>query len=144
MAKNRLTPDTLTERWLRDLGWTVDQCHRKVGPVNKDLFGFADQFAFSDEQVMLVQSTSYSNIWARRQKVFGTKMARAWLDRGYFKSRRILIVGWKLDKEPPEPVAEEVAFEMLHDELVSDRVKISDCAPQVYDSYLNRSSRPRE
>jgi len=147
VVKNRLTPDTLTERWLRDLGWTVDQCHRKVGPVNKDLFGFADQMAFSSEQIMLVQSTSYSNISARRGKILGNRHAAAWIGigGGYFAKRRILVVGWKLTKDPPEPVVNEMSWEQFLGELVWDRVKkLSDCAPEVYDLYLNRASRPRE
>lgn len=90
-----LKPDTLTERWLRGLGWEIDQCHRREGPKEHDLFGFADQYAFSDGMHLMIQSTSHSggNMSSRRKKIIASDYAVKW--KRSCAGNLIYLVAWR-------------------------------------------------
>lgn len=104
----KLSPDTLTQRWLEMLGWTVDQCQRKTGNITRDLFGFADQCAFACYYHLLVQTTTTSNLADRRRKVLEHPNAVKW--KRARTHNRIFLVAWRdlTGKEPP--VLEEVQW----------------------------------
>ncbi len=106
---SNLSPDTLTERWLKSLGWEPGQCQRQTGPVKHDLYGFADQHAFAGDFVLLVQTTTVSNLAARRSKVLGNERALKW------KSARggnlIWLLAWKKSDASVGVVLEDVQLQ---------------------------------
>ena len=63
------------------------------GRVYKDLYGFIDIIAISPDrrETIGVQTTSYSNIWKRKEKILKNEFSKPWLLTGH----RILIHGWK-------------------------------------------------
>ena len=116
---NNLSPDTLTERWLRELGWTVDQCQRQMGSIKRDLHGFADQHAFAGSAVLLVQTTTVSNLASRRSKVLDNDNALKWK-----KARAgnlIWLVGWKKSADHLSNVLEEI--QLLDGHLTAVRIE---------------------
>lgn len=58
--------------------------------VKNDLFGFADIIGFSAHDVILVQTTSKSNMSARKKKIAANPIAEKWLKAGH----NIEIQGW--------------------------------------------------
>lgn len=127
----KLSPDTLTELWLISLGWdVVDQCQRQMGMIKRDLFGFADQMAFSWMTHVLVQSTSLSNMPSRRHKVVEHQNTRKWLESS--PSNRVFIVAWKelmhRNGDTLTPRVEEVHLDRAC--VVSRRISdVTTCAP---------------
>lgn len=128
--RNKLLPDTLTEYWLRHLGWIIDQCSRKTGRITRDLFGFGDQYAFGFSQHLIVQSTSYSNIASRRKKVIENAIAFDW--KKFSICNRIFIIGWKgLHTPEPFPMVEEI----LYDKGTMFSIRLRDfdrCKPALF------------
>ena len=77
-----------------DLLMAVKEMEHRSPGVRKDLFGFIDIIAITDEhQIVAYQATSTSNMSARKTKILtecgGT--AKAWLEAG----GRIIVIGWK-------------------------------------------------
>lgn len=67
-----LSPTQRSIKALRDDGWLVDIVERWIGghiKVRKDLFGMFDLIAVRGEEVLLVQTTSGSNVAARVKKI---------------------------------------------------------------------------
>lgn len=114
-----LTPDTLSERWLRDLGWTVDQSWRQTGPIKHDLFGFADQFAFTAGIWLMVQSTTVDHIAARREKVLANVNALAW--KRASADNLIFVLGWK--RTPDHMTVKLLDIQLQDTELVAHQVE---------------------
>jgi hypothetical protein len=84
--------DKRTKDYLQQAGYTVEKtehynpyCRRK-----HDLLGFGDYIAIQTGQIVLVQSTSKSNLSARRKKIKSLSNAQEWLDAG----GRIMLIGW--------------------------------------------------
>lgn len=93
--------DSPTQRSLR----LLRKAYRHVAIVEKwnphakirqDLFGFADLIAFGDESVALIQTTSYSNMSARKKKILENEAAKEWMEGAMF--RDITLHGWKKNK----------------------------------------------
>lgn len=59
--------------------------------IRQDLFGFGDLLAFKGDTILLVQTTSGSNVSARIQKILENPVAAAWLT----PNRRIHVHGWR-------------------------------------------------
>jgi hypothetical protein len=59
--------------------------------IRQDLFGFVDILAVCQNTVVAVQTTTASNLAARRAKILASSAARFWLES---PTRRILIHGW--------------------------------------------------
>jgi hypothetical protein len=85
--------DKRTKDYLTDLGYVVEKtehynpyCKRK-----NDLLGFGDYIAIQTGQIVLVQSTSKSNLSARRKKIKSLSTAAEWLDAG----GKIMLIGWQ-------------------------------------------------
>lgn len=114
-----LKPDTLTERWLRGLGWEIDQCHRREGPKEHDLFGFADQYAFSDGMHLMIQSTSHSggNMSSRRKKIIASDYAVKW--KRSCAGNLIYLVAWRDKKARVMPKVEEIQWDAVAGRLVA-------------------------
>lgn len=66
-----MSPTQLSLRWLRHEGWFawVVEHWNSYARIRQDLWGFADVLALRDEDVLAVQTTSYSNIAARVRKI---------------------------------------------------------------------------
>lgn len=84
-----------TKRAITDLekrGYTAAVVERwnPFARIRQDLFGFADIIAFRVGEVLLVQTTTKSNMSARRNKINSNPTAQAWLAAGH----GIELQGW--------------------------------------------------
>lgn len=91
-----MTPTQRSLKNLRDRGYVAAVVERwnPAIRVRQDLFGFADLIAFGpgegEPEVLLVQTTSTSNLAARRSKILENEHAQRWMRLG----GKILIHGW--------------------------------------------------
>ena len=72
MENNLATsPTQLSLKMLRDDGWLADVTERWIPGANirKDLFGFGDIMALKPNQILMVQTTTASNMSARINKI---------------------------------------------------------------------------
>lgn len=72
MENNLATsPTQLSLKMLRDDGWLVDVTERFIPGANirKDLYGFGDLLAIKPNQILMVQTTTASNMSARINKI---------------------------------------------------------------------------
>ena len=78
-----MTPTQRSLAYLRKAGYTVavvEHFNHFIG-IRQDLFGFADLLAFRPGMpVMLVQTTTGSNVAARRTKVLQNATAKLWVE----------------------------------------------------------------
>lgn len=89
-----MTPTQRSLKLLRSEGWlvaVVEKWNSHV-KIRQDLFGFGDLLAVRGDLVMLVQTTSGSNVAARRQKIIDTPASATWLAGVW---REIEIHGWR-------------------------------------------------
>lgn len=87
------SPTTRSLRYLRSQGWEVCVVEKwnPHAKIRQDAFGFGDLLAYHAEGgVALVQTTSRSNMAARRTKIRESEHAAGWLAAG----GRILLHGW--------------------------------------------------
>ena len=83
-----------------------------------DLFGFADILAFKpSEKVLLVQTTTGTNLAARRKKIYASELAMKVMQSGCF---RIILHGWRKilvkrggKQRRWEPIVEEVTLTQI-------------------------------
>lgn len=90
-----MSPTARTLKLLRDDGWLADVVERWIprAKIRKDLFGLIDILAIRDGEVLAVQTTTASNVTARRQK------AEAHPNLPFVKeAMRFVIHGWRLRK----------------------------------------------
>lgn len=73
--------------------------------VRQDLFGFADIIAMDGKYTVLVQTTSASNMAARRKKILENHAAFLWVNED--RCRKILLHGWKKNKSKRWELKEE-------------------------------------
>lgn len=88
-----MTPTQRSLKELRKAGWLVAVVE-KWNPhvrIRQDLFGFADLLAVKGDQVLLVQTTSTSNVAARLGKIRAEAKSHVWLAG---QNRRIVVHGW--------------------------------------------------
>lgn len=71
--------------YLNTTGWIAARCDCKMGLSSRDMFGFADVFAFEPDgsTELLVQVTSRGNHAARRTKCLDSEIARRWVESGH-------------------------------------------------------------
>lgn len=86
---------TTTRRAINDLekrGYTAANVEKwnSFAHIRQDLWGFADLIAFKPGEVLLVQTTTKSNMAARRTKINSNTTAQAWLQAGH----AIELQGW--------------------------------------------------
>lgn len=100
------SPTELSLAKLRRDGYTVAIVEKWVpqtpagysGPIiRKDLWGFGDLIAvkIGEREVVLIQTTSHTNVSARVKKIKGIAEAGIWLASG----NRIVVHGWKQKKQ---------------------------------------------
>ena len=88
-----MTPTARSLKYLRDSGYTAEVVERFNAFTKRrhDLFGIADIFAINDDGVLLVQTTSGSNVAARVKKIADSEHADAIRKAGI----RIHVHGWR-------------------------------------------------
>ena len=87
------SPTSRSLKKLRDEGWEAGVVERYIAPIRRkvDLFGFADLVAMKPgERPLLVQTTSGSNLAARRAKMAELATPAVALASGF----RIVLHGW--------------------------------------------------
>ena len=88
-----MSPTQRSLNHLRKLGYTVaiTEHWNPFAHIRQDLFGFIDLVALKDDEILAVQTTSSTNIFARRKKIALNKNSLRWIEAG----GRIQIHGWK-------------------------------------------------
>ena len=96
-----MSPTQRSLKYLRDQGYTVEVVEKTIPQtfIKKDLFGFADLLAIRENEVLLVQVTSGSNVSARVKKITDNEHLPAVRKSGM----RIEIHGWRRLKSGWEP-----------------------------------------
>lgn len=124
MAKACKTASTaMTMKLYREQDYTVwktEYYFKQPGMAfgrRKDLLGFIDVLAFTDDETIGVQDTSHSNMGARRKKILASAYAWDWLQH---PDRKIHIVGWKKYDKPVErkywrPTVKEITIKDFAD-----------------------------
>ncbi len=88
------SPTQRSNKHLRDDGWYPETVERWCpwSKRRKDLFGFADILAIKfGMKPLLVQTTTGSNLAARRTKIYGSDLAALALQSGFC----IVLHGWR-------------------------------------------------
>lgn len=87
-----MSPTERSLKYLRDAGYTVAKAEHwnPFARRRVDLFGFIDLVAIRPGETLAVQTTSRSNVAARRRKILGLDAALTWLQAG----NRIVVHGW--------------------------------------------------
>ncbi len=87
------SPTTRSLDRLRKRGWTPGIVERRCGRfVTKDLWGFADIIAMKLGEIpVLIQTTTGSNLAARRTKIYASDLAADALQSGF----RVVLHGWR-------------------------------------------------
>ena len=88
-----MSPTQLSLKHLRSQGYlaTVVEHFNAFAKVRQDLFGFADLLAIKDGMTLAVQTTTASNMSARRTKLLGNPAVAACLKAGW----AVRIEGWR-------------------------------------------------
>jgi hypothetical protein len=104
------SPTVRTNKYYRDLGYTVDiaEHHNTFAGKKKDLFGFIDIVAIGHGETIGIQATSTGNVNARYRKITEgflgkdkepdltiPERALVWLESG----NSIVVIGWKKYKK---------------------------------------------
>lgn len=90
-----MTPTQRSLKKLRDDGWIAEKVERPWNPYTKrtqDLFNFGDLLGFKDDVVLIVQTTSGSNVASRLLKIDDNPIAKKWIASKY---RLIVVHGWR-------------------------------------------------
>ena len=66
-----MSPTARSLKYLREMGYLADVVERWIpmARIRKDLFGIGDIFAIKDNERLIVQTTSASNVSARVRKI---------------------------------------------------------------------------
>lgn len=88
-----ISPTQRSLKHLRELGYTV-AITEKWNPharIRQDMFGFVDLLAIRDRETIAIQTTSSSNISARRMKINEHENLPKVLSAGW----KVIIHGWR-------------------------------------------------
>lgn len=88
------SPTQRSMKHLRDNGWhpVIVERWDHFAKIRRDLFGFADIIAMREgDKPILVQTTTGSNMAARREKILASDVAALCLRSGF----RIVLHGWR-------------------------------------------------
>ena len=96
-----MSPTQRSLKYLRDLGYYVEVVEKTIPKtfIKKDLFGFGDLLAIRENEVLLVQVTSGSNVSARVKKITDNEHIGAVRKSGM----RVEVHGWRKLKSGWEP-----------------------------------------
>ena len=89
---SKITPTQRTLKHMRERGYTcqVVEHWNPWEKIRQDLFGFGDVLCLGDNEVVMVQATSYSNVSARVTKIADHENTPAVRKANI----RILVQGW--------------------------------------------------
>lgn len=89
-----MSPTQRSLKLLRDEGrfCEITEHWNPYAKIRKDMFGFVDVIAISENDTLAVQTTSGSNVSARLSKIAACPGALIWLQS---TSRRIEVHGWR-------------------------------------------------
>jgi hypothetical protein len=90
---SKTTPTQRSLALLRGRGYAVEKVEQRLtfrGFITRDLFGCIDLIAVRRGEIVGVQTTSRSNLAARRTKALGSPGLAAWLDGG----GKFVLHGW--------------------------------------------------
>lgn len=81
---------------LREQGWTATICEHwnAFARIRQDLFGLWDILAVKDDETLVVQTTSYSNVSKRIQKIAEADITPKLRKAGW----NLVVHGWKRGK----------------------------------------------
>ena len=87
-----MSPVEKSLKLLRKQGYTVAITERwnPFAKVRQDLFGFCDLLAIAPGEILAIQTTTRTNLSARRKKIAAEERSRKWLEAG----GRIQLHGW--------------------------------------------------
>lgn len=96
----RRSPSALSAEKLKNEGWIVETVERFIPRVNirKDLLGFIDQLCFKDGEVLAVQSTNWTNVSSRVNKITDSEYLPMVRKLGW----SIHVMGWRWDEKGKE------------------------------------------
>src|SRR5271165_1914348 len=115
MMAKKTSPTQRSLKLMRDRGYLC-QVTEKWNPfakVRQDLLGFGDILAIGiienihkgrGGEIILIQTTSYSNMSARKTKILESKNAHLWV----FCGGKILLHGWKKKGSRWEPTEKDL------------------------------------
>lgn len=88
-----MTPTQRSLKKLRAEGWfcAIVEHWNQYARIRQDLFGFADLIGIKENEAILIQTTSGSNVSARVNKILALRAAELWLTS---PTRRIVVHGW--------------------------------------------------
>lgn len=117
MKKKSTSPTQRSLKYLRAAGFTaqvVEKWNQYAG-VRIDLFGFGDILAFDPARQItaLVQTTSGSNMAARKHKILGNTHAASWLAAG----NKIILHGWCKRERKGMRDQKRVRYELREEEI---------------------------
>ncbi len=121
------SPTTRSLDRLRKRGWTPGIVERRLGKfVTVDLFGFADICAMKLGEVpVLVQTTTGSNLAARRTKIYASDLAALALQSGF----RIVLHGWR--KLKVKRGGKAMVWTLREEEVTLAQVMLARAAPSM-------------
>jgi hypothetical protein len=101
----KTSPTQRSLKTMRDRGYhaEVTEHWNPFAKIRKDLFGFVDIVAIGGGETVAVQTTSYSNISARREKILASPLLKELLDAKW----SVRIHGWKKAKNGRWELKEE-------------------------------------
>ena len=105
--------------------WIAGRCDCKMGLSSRDLFNFADVFAFDPDGMneLMVQVTSRNNHATRRTKCLNSEIARRWVESGH------LLDVWSLGDLVTGTKLEHWKVERLTQEMFDGEAQVQQCAP---------------
>jgi len=90
----KTSPTQRSLKMMRADGWlcAIVEKYNSFIKVRQDLFGFADILCVKQNEVLLIQTTSGSNVSERIKKIQALQAAEIWLDS---PNRSIHVHGWR-------------------------------------------------
>ena len=111
------SPTQRSLKYLRDNDWSpwVVEVWNPHSMTRRDLWNFGDIIAQRlDSPPLIVQTTSYSNLSARRKKILENEDAYIWVKAGNL----IEVHGWH--KKPKKPGSKQLTWQVRIDYITED------------------------
>lgn len=110
-----MTPSQRSLKLLRESGWVpwIVERWNQHARIRQDMYGFVDIVAIKPNKTLAVQTTSWSNISARKQKIIHSDLVLDVLGAGW----EINIHGWRKNKKTGrwEVKCVDILKEMCHE-----------------------------
>lgn len=128
-----LTPDKLTQRFYSENNYhiTKTESYNAFTQRRSDLLGFIDYIAFNGEEIIGVQTTSWSNHTARVKKILGKKSFLHWIE---CPTRKVVVQSWKKQKGRWVSREQELTKEDYDEQQAKEKEKPIDTTTDFYKS----------